>query len=663
MNITRQIHTIYLKHDSSFKTLAKKSLAQIIIKILFINKQSMGVRQLIAEIKTATAITYSEEDLRAILSSLVKEKSLGTRLNKYYLTPNLKDDVAKKFSENESLHKVIYQKYFSTCETANEHIIEWFQEATILFFEKFSFEWFSQVTKKGKFTSNAVDSLDESIDESLQKNSSILECDKEWLKKQYLKFIDSEEADENLLFWNYGVSMFASRLLAAKNFKDELTLDIFKNGRMILDTNILMILDLEAHELNKSFENLEEILSSLEIDLIYLNITKDEYTRAMSYRKDETVRVFDSFDRAVLTTSDCPYIRTALRRECRNGDDVKQLFDQLVDLPSVFHEKLAINELDYGELDSVIEKGRVNENLKAKLNAIHKRRTKREKRDRPLSHDSGMIEGAYYLRDEKKTWILTNDGSLKLYAIENIRRDQSEIAIGLDVLLAILAINNNDIRSEASNFAPLFKNLIKLSLIPDAETFEVEDLARMLNANLRLNELEPSRIIEIAQNVKRMRIQGDSDENISLYLNRSLEKESAMFDEKLKRDMAELDSIRLSKDKLEKERDVAFDALRVKRRGELRDKYDNRLFWNRITFFTIPTVVAVILFFIFRVFANNTSNKAQIIVGILIELVFGILPLWFIHSKIRKRHSEYVNGIDSIVEKEIIELKEKADKG
>ena len=661
MNIKKQLHTIYIKHDGSFNTLAKKSLAQIILKILYINSGSVSIRQLKSEIRTSTSINYSDDELKLILSQLQREKSIGNRVDKYYLLPKTKDNIAARFSENEKLHENIYNKYFSTCETANKNIIEWFKEATILFFEKFSFEWFSQVTKKGKFTSNAVESLDQAIEETLKTNSSVLECDHDWLKKQYFKFIDSEESDENLLFWNYGISMFASRLLAAKNFKDELTLDMFRNGTLVLDTNVLMILDLEAHELSKSFENLERILKSLNISLSYFHITKEEYRKAMTYRKEETISVFDNFERRVLEYSDCPYIKTALRRQCRNGEDVRVLFDKLADVPEFFHTELPIKEIDYKELVEAIEIGKADENLKQQLNAIHKRRTKREKRENPLTHDSGMIKGTYYLRKENKSWIVTNDGSLKLFAIENIKRDEPEIAIGLDVLLAILAINNSDPRTEASNFAPLFKNLIKLSLIPDAETFEVEDLARMLDANLRLNELDSDLIMNIAHNVKRMRINGETDEEISLFLNRSLTKESLLYDERLKKDMAEIKDIRISKEKLSRERNIAFEELKNRRIGELRDSYDRKLRQNRLLLLLIPLFFGVVSFLVIKYLVNNQTPIIQYLVGCSVELVFGLIPLWPLNKKLIKKHSEYIIGIDKIAENEIAELKRRAE--
>lgn len=78
-----------------------------------------------------------------------------------------------------------------------------------------------------------------------------------------------------------------------------------------------------------------------------------------------------------------------------------------------------------------------------------------------------MVYGVNYLRKTDPTWILTTDGTLKYYAIENISRDESEIAIGLDALIGMFAVNGGGVNVDSSDFAPLFKNLIKCSLVPD----------------------------------------------------------------------------------------------------------------------------------------------------------------------------------------------------
>jgi hypothetical protein len=117
---------------------------------------------------------------------------------------------------------------------------------------------------------------------------------------------------------------------------------------------------------------------------------------------------------------------------------------------------------------------------------------------------------------------------------------------------------------------------------------------------------------------------------------------------------------KIKREEAERERDVFAEEHREKRRGELRDEYDYNLRINRIKFFTIPVVVAIIIFLVIKYFVLDQSSVSQLITGICVSIVFAILPLFPINKKLMRRHSEYVSGINAIVENEIISLKKKA---
>ncbi len=114
------------------------------------------------------------------------------------------------------------------------------------------------------------------------------------------------------------------------------------------------------------------------------------------------------------------------------------------------------------------------------------------------------------------------------------------------------------------------------------------------------------------------------------------------------------------KEAAERERDVALDVLRDKRRGELRDKYDNELRNNRIKLIGIPIIVGIISFITIKYGLKDTRDFVQYLIGCSVELIFGLLPLIPLNKQFVRKHSEYVNGIDNTVENEILELKKKA---
>lgn len=53
--------------------------------------------------------------------------------------------------------------------------------------------------------------------------------------------------------------------------------------------------------------------------------------------------------------------------------------------------------------------------------------------------------------------------------------------------------------------------------------FDVRDLAFILSTNLQVNDLHSEKVIEISNEVRRMRIAGKDDSDISLYLRREIE--------------------------------------------------------------------------------------------------------------------------------------------
>ncbi len=656
----RELHTIYIKHDGQFKTLSKIALSQLILKIVYLKGDGTLLRQIEAELSTVLSSPVSKVDIEDAIRVLIKARKLNVKSNRHFIHNEYKDDLRREIESNKNLLSKVLDKYFAKAESKKQDIEDWFNDSVICFFEKYSFEWFQQIAYRGKNGSNVVPNIHEILNNALLNNNTILDADKEWLKIQFIKFIDSEDSDDNLLFWYYGISMFSSRLITARNYADGITIEMFKDSKFILDTNILMILDLEEHELSNSLKSLETIFKQLNITPVYLNITRDEYLRAMDWRRQETINVFNNFDISVLKSSDCAFIQTALRRGCTNGDDVGRMFTGLMEMPSIFSEDLPIINYDYAELSDFIEVGETNPEVKTQINDTYKKRAGRDKREKPLIHDAGMISGAQFIRKDEKCWIITSDSTMKRYAIEHCIRDENEIAIGLDVVIALMAVNSGGVNMSASNFAPLFKNLIKYSLVPESDAFEVKDLAFILRTNIKVNELPHDKVIEVAKEVKRLRVAGEEEENVALYLRRFMEGDTIGMVKEVEEAHSK-ESLAISRsEQAERERDIIIDEYRNRRRGELRDKYDIELRNNRLKTIGIPILVGSLVFLTIRFGFNDTREFTQYLIGCSVELIFGILPLIPLNKKLLRKYSEYVNDINRIVENEILEMKSKA---
>lgn len=661
MSNKRDLHTLFIKHDTDFGTLSKKALSEVILKIIFFQNSGTKLPQIKTELSSVIQGNISDNEIIESLRILERTNKVTAKRGKYSIHKDILIKLQKSAKENTDLQERVFTKYLAGGQSSPAILKIWFQDTLIKFFESYSMEWFNHLVQKGKFSPKKMDNTISSvIDEVLISYSAqLVSEDTAWFKSQFIKFYESDEHDENMMFWNFGISLFSSRIITARNYADKISIDTFKNGTFILDTNILMILDLEGHEFEKSFSSLDKILNRLNIKTKYFHITREEYIRAIAGRKADTIHVFESFDSEVLATTKCPFVQTAIRRGCKTREDLERMFDSICDVPKSISTLTSIDMIDYAELELEIQKGSSDETLKSKIEEIHFGRFKGHKRENPKKHDSGMIYGINFLRKTESAWVLTTDGTLKMYAINNILRDETEIAIGLDALIGMFAVNNGGVDVDSSDFAPLFKSLIKNSLIPEDHVFDVRDLAFILSTNLRINDLENKRVVEIANGVRKMRISGEADAEISLFLRREIEGEKIEIVKDLNKAKANENLAISRKEEVERERDLAYSEIREQRRGELRDEYDNKLTLNRFLLIFIPVLFSVCFFLTFR-YGFRTNQLTQYVVGCSVEFIFGLLPYWTLNKKLVKKHSEYVLGIDKKVEDEIIEMKKRA---
>jgi hypothetical protein len=154
-----------------------------------------------------------------------------------------------------------------------------------------------------------------------------------------------------------------------------------------------------------------------------------------------------------------------------------------------------------------------------------------------------------------------------------------------------------------------------------------------------------------------MRVAGEAERDISLFLRREIEGEKV----KLASDMHQAKTNEsLAKEQAEnlvKERDFVYEQFRVKRKKELQDKYDLELRNNRIMFLIVPVAVAFLIIITLKNFLKDSTGLSQFATGIIIEIIFGILPFYPINKKLIKTHSSYVYDIDKLVEEEISKMR------
>lgn len=653
------LQTIYLRFDSASKSLTKRALAQLILKIIYSLDSSPTKDEIVNELSGILETTISTEKINAAFELLLNENKITASNGKYSIDPNKRTKIETAYNEFINRQNKIIDKFFNDVSSQRNFVLQWFEDVTIEFFKEYSSEWISDLCLT---TNGAVKGKHQGIqailDKATDSNKNLDTKDKDWLKKQYFKFIQSNDADVSSILWGYGTSRFSSSLIIANIAADPISVDEFKNSKCILDTNILMDLDLERSKFKQSFKSMEKIFIDLTISPVYFFVTRDEFANSMGYKKDAVLRVVENYSQEVISKTDDPFINTALQRGCATTEDFERFFSQLMDIPKYLSELLEIKQHDSIELDDAIEKGQKDEKLKERINNVYKSKRHKDKGKNKLKHDAGLIAGAEFIRRQEKCFILSRDFSVKDAALGKSVRGEMPIAIGLDTLINVLAIDNGGTDVDPTNYAPLFASIIKLALIPEHDVFRVEDLSRMLDVQSQIADLPDDKIIDIAKELHHNQVIGVPDDEISLQLTRSFQTAKLELKNDLDKSRKEVFFEKTEKEKFIKRSDRATRKLREQYTGELRDKYDGKLTKNRILIFVVLPVLTIIITGMIIYFASNVkpiSMKDQII-GLGLNIMFWLLTdFLFLDKKIKSKYSERINGINEEVERRIQE--------
>lgn len=656
------LQTIYLRFDSSSKSLTKRALADLILNIIYSFNRSPNKYEIVKELSGVLGTTISNEKITAAFGLLLNENKITASNGRYSIDPNKRIKIDTAYNEFINRQNRIIDKFFNNVSSQRNFVLQWFEDVTIEFFTEYSSEWISDLCST---TNGAVKRKHQGIQVILDKvtnsNNNLDPKDKDWLKKQFFKFIQSNDTDVSSILWDYGTSGFSSSLIVANTSADPISVDEFKDSKCILDTNILMYLDLEGSKLKESFKSMEKVFEKLNITPIFFSITRDEFIKSMEYKKETVVRVIENYSQEVVTVLEDPFINTALQRGCVSAEDFERFFDELMDIPEYLSESLEIKRHDSGELDEAIRKGQEDNQLKELINKIYKSKRYRDKKRNPLQHDAGLIAGAEFIRKQEKCFILSRDISVKETALNKTIRNEMPIAIGLDTLINVLAIDNGGTDVDPTNYAPLFASIIKLALIPEHDVFRVEDLSRMLDVQSQIADLPSEKIIDMAKELHHNYVIGIPEEEISLQLTRSFQAAKLELQSDLEKSRKEAFFEKTEKERFIKRSEKATQKLRENITGVLRDKYDRQLTKNRLLIFGVLPLISIIIVsgIIYLTNSSQASGWRDQLLGLTLNIIAWVLTdFLFLDKKIRQKYSERINGINEEVERRIRETVE-----
>lgn len=653
------LKALSIRLDSPAQSLTKDAVAQLLIKIVYANQNSMTRNQILDKFNEIVGWDEAKRnDICTILDNL-KNKELQFNKGQFYLSTSKRDAIDKIRDASDSRFKYIIETYFKPFFSSLEDVQNWLQDALITFFSSYSREWIADLCSNQSAVQNSLPNLIEQISRRTISNKNICKEDRRPLVESFEKFLSQNDPEIASLLWEYGTAQFSSQLLKNGTNIDKLAVDTFSKAVCILDTNILFHLSLPGTDYSKHLNSLEKIFHSLGITVRYLYITKEEYINTVSSKTSEVLKLLETFTPEVVAEADNQLIQSARELHCKTKEDYERFFNSINTPPSVVDNTVMISLLDDDkELHKTICEAQESDEKKSRLNSVHHAFTGHDKREHALVHDVGLIAGADYLRrNGNKYFILTQDSSIINYAKDYPFLHGLPIAIKIETLLNVLAVNS--FKNSSESYESLFASIIRQGLQPKSTTFKVEDLHYIMEKEQFVAQLPNESVLNIVNEVSRRRLLGEDDETINKELTRKVQGEKLKVATELQSTKLLLSASQHQAQQLSKDNLAAQKALKEKLSKEKNDEISSSIKrqYKHASFSVIGVSILIALIVLLKQILWNQNYLWQTIV---IAILFDVAgSLWAVLKGFIPKIHELETTRESVVEEYVTQEIEK----
>jgi hypothetical protein len=518
-----------------------------------------------------------------------------------------------------------------------EKLRSWFRDACVDFFAKYADHWVAATCRGTHLSSVLPPDLSDLLYPSII--SHRFESEKTTLVSSFREFIVSSNLEDNEQVRCFGMAMYQSRLVAANVTADPITLELIRNSTILLDTNVLMVLQLEKDKRSSSLAALGNELAKLNASSVFIQRTQEEYVNTLLVYREITLKAISRYPFEIVRNAIDAFTTTALSRECEKAEDFERFFDSIVTPPSDFGDRSKVTKLDNEEIELLSAKGEGDEQLKKEIDEAWFQYHKRHKREGPLKHDAALVTVARHLRKPgNNCFILTLDMPLHNYGIKSAAPQEAPISLSLDALLQILAIGLAGTEMGPSEFAPLMANILDYQFEPAADAYTVEDLACLLDIEERCADLPKDRVQELANKINRARIagKGSDDSELRIEVQRAFHSQKLRLIEDLSSAKTEL--VKQTEETAEERqrRKKAEIALREAKKSELLREAKKHLLQGLLGWSIAAILLATIFLYVVRM-AHPKNTQAQIVFDFLSIAAPVIAAIFKIFSRVIPR--------------------------
>lgn len=513
----KDLLSFYISADPSLKAKTKKAIADWVVKFLY-KEEKMTKGELIkAFSRHLSAKVKDDPQFDKAIEHLIGNNVITPQGEYFCLTKEYRSKVIPKVNDVASLHEYVFLSYFRKADLNKEIVHSWFQDVTIGIFEKYFFDLYSDHFHAENIQDNYHREIEKIIDETSSHLSATKET-KEYLKSQYFNFLKAEDNKSAQLFLHYGMANFSAMLFASNHFVNRISLDIFENITLLLDTNVLLVLRTKESDCFEALPLMESIFKIHNVRLEYLQETVGEYDRSIKNNHDCMRAIVKSGShRSILQPmmQRNVFLRAIIERGYTTLEEVDVMFENQKSLPEVFYQDIpiALNEKIKNDNQDYL---REIERMSAAITSFQQKLGTVAKTGNRLTHDASLLAATNILRLRgEKYAILTNDYVLQEYAKEDVKNDNIPTALSFSAVVTMLEYFQSDPTNHASNIAPVFKRMLTSEMLSLPEDIAPQDISRVYKYNRDIKMLDDASFDELIHKVKESQLNNDSNDDIA----------------------------------------------------------------------------------------------------------------------------------------------------
>ena len=258
------------------------------------------------------------------------------------------------------------------------------------------------------------------------------------------------------------------------------------------------------------------------------------------------------------------------------------------------------------------------------------------------------------MRKSSKYFIISEEACVNLFSKERPSANKLPLAMRIETLINVLAVNNGGDTFEASNYVSLFANIIRTGMAPYKNTFKQEELYDLFDMDNQIAQLHEEEVESIVEQMHDLMLQGTSEKELNRTLKSLVTKGKIKTVSDLDSTKEELMLVRKQAARSKQEADQIKKAVYNKYKTEEVEKYDKDTAKLKLKYKLLIPLLVIAVSFVFMIVAyiklGSDSLLISIVSGVLVNIIsYWITNILLLPQKIKDRDRSRDTSIDNAV--------------